>query len=941
MATKTSKKKRSTKKTDKAVVKKPVKEENAKTVRVKESILTVVYIVAAILVLMSLVSDSMGIIGGFCSTVLNGLFGKTAISVPIMLGYIGIMYFLSRENKRNEIIFALLFVVFLAAFSGAVGFDYKTEFVSDNLGDNFKTLWTVPETGGIIGGIIAWPLKSLLNIGAAIILGGAGICVFIYLFRITFKVITKEDIKKKKEKIDTKIENRNLKKQLKENQKYTEKLEKEKEQAQKQTDLLMNTEAEKKKTVPVEIPDNADSINDSEELESILNEIENQYKQKAPSRKMKKSRTYENARDVKRQDVLINVTENTAPAKSETKPKTESYNSILDELNLVKTKPTEEVAEETGSDQHFDLPDVTEHVQPDKQEIQEPVPEKENNPIADDPEENVVTISDYVPEKNSSPSKPVTTFERTVTAETESKTNEEISGDEVLSGATVNIAESVTPIKNVPREFSQPPISLLTYTPDNNAALYREELRQNAARLIEILSSFNVEARVLDAKRGPTVTRYELQPSDGVRTSKFTNLSDDIALHLAAPSVRIEAPIPGKSAIGIEVPNKTTSTVYLKEIIGSNEFLESKSKISVALGKDISGLPIVIDLAKMPHLLIAGSTGSGKSVCINSILMSILYKSTPDEVKLLLVDPKVVELNVYNGIPNLLIPVVTDATKAAGALNWAVSEMLNRYQLFAESNVREFNGYNNSLPEGQKKLPQIVIIIDELADLMMASPKDVEDAICRLAQMARAAGMHLVVATQRPSADIITGIIRSNVPSRIAFAVSTATDSRIILDTAGADKLVGKGDMLYSPLGATKPMRVQGCFVSDKEVEAVIDYIKKHSQCEYDDEVIKKIEDNINNMANQKNGKGNAAAADSQDDDEDDKLMDAIGCVVDFGQASTSMLQRRLGLGYPRASKLIDEMEERGIVGPPQGSKPREVLISKQEWLEMKARREL
>ncbi|MBQ2720280.1 MAG: DNA translocase FtsK, partial [Clostridia bacterium] len=476
---------------------------------------------------------------------------------------------------------------------------------------------------------------------------------------------------------------------------------------------------------------------------------------------------------------------------------------------------------------------------------------------------------------------------------------------------------------------------LLSFVPDNNAALYRDELKQNAARLIETLSDFKINAKVLDAKRGPTVTRYELQPGTGVKTSKIANLSDDIALHLAAPAVRIEAPIPGKSAIGIEIPNRTTSVVYLKEIVGSEEFAVNKSKISVALGKSISGQPMVIDLAKMPHLLIAGATGSGKSVCINSILISLLYKATPDEVKLILVDPKVVELNVYNGIPHLLIPVVTDPSKAAGALSWAVGEMLQRYKMFADKNVRNFNGYNDSLVEGEKKLPQVVIVIDELADLMMTAKGDVEDSICRLAQMGRAAGIHLVIATQRPSADVITGLIKANVPSRIAFAVSSAINSHIILDASGAEKLVGKGDMLYSPLGEVKPIRVQGCFVSDQEVEKAVKAVKNGKENTYDDNIIKQIEQNA---AMQK--AGSKAGSDDDEEVDDPKLDEAIQCVVEKGQASTTMLQKFVGLGYVRASKLIDVMEARGIVGPYQGSTPREVLITKAQWQEMKARKQ-
>lgn len=485
------------------------------------------------------------------------------------------------------------------------------------------------------------------------------------------------------------------------------------------------------------------------------------------------------------------------------------------------------------------------------------------------------------------------------------------------------------------RSYVFPSVTLLNEPQPRNTALDGEQLKQNAQRLVDTLQSFGVQTRIIDISRGPAVTRYELQPSAGVKISKITNLADDIALNLAASGVRIEAPIPGKPAVGIEVPNKDISTVTLREVIDSGAFVEAKSKLSVALGRDIAGNLMLADLAKMPHVLIAGATGSGKSVCINSIIMSILYKATDEEVKLLMIDPKVVELGIYNGIPHLLVPVVTDPKKAAGALNWAVGEMLRRYKTFAENNVRDLESYNEMARshETLPTMPQIVIIIDELSDLMMAAPKDVEDAICRLAQMARAAGMHLVIATQRPSVDVITGIIKANVPSRIAFAVSSQVDSRTILDAGGAEKLLGRGDMLYAPVGSPKPARVQGCFVSNKEVERVVDFIKEGQIHTYDNQVMEEIEKNV---PAEKGAKSSSGEDGGGFDDHDDLLMDAIECVVEAGQASTSMIQRRLKVGYARAGRLVDEMEEMGIVGPFEGSKPRQVLISKERWYEMK-----
>ena len=459
---------------------------------------------------------------------------------------------------------------------------------------------------------------------------------------------------------------------------------------------------------------------------------------------------------------------------------------------------------------------------------------------------------------------------------------------------------------------------------------------KNARKLETTLKSFSVDAKVIQISRGPTVTRYELSPSQGVKVSKIVNLADDIALNLAASGIRIEAPIPGKAAVGIEVPNKETQSVYMRTLLESDAFKQHPSKLAFALGQDIAGNPVVTDIAKMPHLLIAGATGSGKSVCINTLITSILYKADPKEVKLLLVDPKVVELSVYNGIPHLLIPVVTDPKKAASALNWAVREMLQRYNDFAAHGVRDIKGFNKLMEEKgdeKGKMPQIVIIIDELADLMMAAPGEVEDAICRLAQMARAAGMHLVIATQRPSVDVITGIIKANIPSRIALSVSSQVDSRTILDMSGAEKLLGNGDMLFSPVGTSKPVRIQGCFLSDDEVESVVEFIKGQEKAEYDDEVIQEID----RQAAAEKKKGGGAADAESDGDSDEMLPKAIEVVVEAQMASTTLLQRRLRLGYARAARLVDELESRGIVGPFEGSKPRKVLISKQQWLEMNA----
>lgn len=479
--------------------------------------------------------------------------------------------------------------------------------------------------------------------------------------------------------------------------------------------------------------------------------------------------------------------------------------------------------------------------------------------------------------------------------------------------------------------YEFPPTELMKIGVSKGIKGGKKALTDTAAKLQRTLYSFGVSAKVENVSVGPAITRYELKPAEGVRVSKIAKLADDIALNLAAESIRIEAPIPGKQAVGIEIPNKEKEIVHMRDLIESAEFGDASSKLAFALGKNVAGDIVVTDIAKMPHVLIAGSTGSGKSVCINTLITSIIYKAKPSEVKLVMVDPKVVELSVYNGIPHLLIPVVTDPKKAAGALAWAVQEMVHRYSLFADKGVRDIKGYNEALEkeELEGKLPQIVIIIDELADLMMVAPNDVEDAICRLAQMARAAGMHLVIATQRPSVDVITGIIKANIPSRIAFAVSSQVDSRTILDMAGAEKLLGKGDMLFYPIGASKPVRVQGAFVSDKEVEKIVDFIKSNGEVTYNEDILESIEKANSSDRDLDNMK-------DEEDDTDPFLMDAIETVIDIGQASTSFIQRRFKVGYARAGRIIDQMEARGIISGYEGSKPRQVLITKERWEELK-----
>ena len=489
--------------------------------------------------------------------------------------------------------------------------------------------------------------------------------------------------------------------------------------------------------------------------------------------------------------------------------------------------------------------------------------------------------------------------------------------------------------------YQYPPLELLQEGKGELGGEALGELSANRQRLSDTIHSFGIDANIVNVVRGPSVTRYELELDQGVRLNKLTNLADDIALALGATGVRI-APIPDKiSVVGIEVPNKVVSPVSIRSVIGSTAFTGSKSKVSFAVGKDISGQAIVGDIGKLPHLLIAGTTGSGKSVCTNSLIISLLYKASPEEVRLIMVDPKMVELGIYNGIPHLLIPVVTDPKKAAGALQWAVTEMMKRYRTFSEVGVRKLEEYNAlaAKTEGMEKMPSIVVVIDELADLMLVAAKEVEESICRVAQMGRAAGMHLVIATQRPSADVITGLMKANIPSRIAFAVASAMESRIILDTQGAEKLVGRGDMLFAPLGSGKPTRVQGCFISDGEVASVVDFVKKNSgAAQYDDQVMQEIEHHAAEKEKGAKGVGGSNPNDHGDEEYDELINAAAEVVVETGQASVSMLQRRLKLGYARAARLVDQLEEKGIVGPFEGSKARQLLITKEQWQEMKYR---
>ena len=617
-------------------------------------------------------------------------------------------------------------------------------------------------------------------------------------------------------------------------------------------------------------------------------------------------------------------------------------NKRIEHKENQRLKQAAKAAEAEQKDSEIRASDIMRQINSD---FETPVAAAAHPVVAQSAEEELLTAVSPVVEEpaapvEEAPSQPVTTPPEEAPAVAEpakpAKSKKVTSQDAEESAAEVAKEIAEAEAAEMPA-YCFPPIDLLRL-PGRNAADGTAEMRENTQRLNETLASFKIEAHIINVTRGPSVTRYEVELEKGVRLSKLTTAADDIALSLGATGVRIAA-VPGKiSVVGIEVPNKAVTTVSLREVIDSDEFNNAKSKSSFSVGKDIGGKCIVGDISRLPHMLIAGTTGSGKSVCMNSIIISLLYKASPDDVKLIMVDPKMVELGIYNGIPHLLIPVVTDPKKAAGSLQWAVTEMMRRYKAMSDAGVRDLESFNSMIETQQlegKKIPQVVVIIDERADLMLVAAKEVEESICRIAQMGRAAGIHLIIATQRPSADVITGLMKANIPSRIAFSVASAMESRIILDTQGAEKLVGRGDMLYAPIGIGKPQRVQGCFVSDTEVENVATYVKANFTTDYDQQVMEEIE----RKASQADKKAAASDPEPTSDElaEDDMLCQAVEVFLETGQGSVSMLQRRLKLGYARAARIVDEMEEKGLVGPYQGSKPREILVTKEQWAAMRS----
>lgn len=810
--------------------------------------------------------------------VLLGLFGVSVFLVPVIMIYVSIMIALDKGEHYVSVRVLQCFILILL-LSGFVQIVFSGELQGENLFDEILPILFSEgkklRGGGLLSIIIAGPLLALFKrTGATII-----IILFIFVFIMIMANKTVIDLFKMIRNAANKASAARAK-----NYKETE-------------DFIAPPGA--KKAVPnADVPENA------------AKEKQKNFNIDIPIPSSKKLSRNE---QVKATGTL------TEPPKDLAEP--ESISPIPESAPKIEDKKVEtdkQVAKETMKHASSELDDIIK-----KAASVPPKPTPKTCPDADEQGQLKKDIANAMKKKQST------------LASDKINTTEELDMPDAPTAA--DIQNEISENKHEAVVYKFPPVSLLKEADnDRNAEDAEAEMKANADTLVDTLKSFGVQTRIVDIHRGPTVTRYELQPSAGVKISKITALADDIALNLAAAGVRIEAPIPGKAAVGIEVPNRVKDVVSIREMIESPEFAAAKSKLSFVVGKNIDGEVIVGDIGKMPHVIIAGTTGSGKSVCTNSIIMSILYNATPDEVRLVLIDPKMVEFKTYDGIPHLLIPVVTDPRKAAGALSWAVQEMLKRYKLFADSNVRDLNGYNEMAAEtdGVEPLPRIVIAIDELADLMMACANEVEDSICRLAQMARAAGMHLIIATQRPTVDVITGLIKANIPSRIALTVSSQIDSRTIIDTAGAEKLLGYGDMLYYPQGIPKPIRIQGCFVSTKEVEAVVEFIKSGGTVEYSNEIIEEIEKAMPVPKGEKNGDN---SSDVPVGDSDADIIDrAVDVLCDAGQASVSYLQRKLKLGYARAARIMDQLEELGVVGPYEGSKPRSVLVTKEMWAQRK-----
>lgn len=910
-----------------------------------DEVILIVIIVISAVVFISQITSKMGVVGQVIGGLFQGLLGISGVLLPVLV-IIYCIWMLMSEERKWSLVRAFGGALFLLTVASAAYLFHPLN-VSGDLGFAKKAMELFDSgsltNGGLIGGLFGGGLFGLLDaLGSVIVLLAMLVISIILATGRSFfgamgtladhqkvrRQVRNEKIKNKADRIrqEEKMEAARLEKQEAKRRRVMNKedfnIELHEVEATEHPEVKETVFRQKKQDYSVkkrepiydfvkenEMPMEEPKWDFNVVFGGKLQVDELEQGTQMPPKSTERFKVVEPLKEVAKKQEPVEMTEEEAV-----------YEKIFGEDNTVENMAEETPEEawdmesqaaalaaeamraaEEKTDFHFaDLEDAEETASPemDMLEVEEPMAEEEM------PVEEVQPVAEEMPTDvpAAEPAKP----------EAQKETAQQ---------------PAAAPAEPAEKPYVFPPISLLGRDPGNSSGSGILEQQKNGRKLEMTLKSFGVEARVINVSAGPTVTRYEVSPSQGVKVSKIVNLADDIALNLAASGIRIEAPIPGKAAVGIEVPNKETKSVYLRTVLESDAFRKHPSKLAFALGEDITGNPIVTDIAKMPHLLIAGATGSGKSVCINTLITSILYKADPKEVKLLLVDPKVVELSVYNGIPHLLIPVVTDPKKASAALNWAVREMLERYNDFAACGVRDIKGFNamkEEKGEPEAKMPQIVIIIDELADLMMAAPGEVEDSICRLAQMARAAGMHLIIATQRPSVDVITGVIKANIPSRLAFAVSSGIDSRTILDMVGAEKLLGKGDMLFYPSGQAKPSRIQGAFVTDKEVEQIVDFLRKSSRPGYTQEMVDQIT-------------AVAKTASGPSEETDEFFEQAVDLILEKEKASVSMLQRQFRIGYNRAARLMDELERRGLVGPEEGSKPRKVLITRAQWEEMQS----
>lgn len=867
-----------------------------------DEVILLIIVLVSVVAEISLITEKMGVIGHMFNSLFKGLFGFAGVLLPIfIIVYCG--WLLASKERNMSVIRAMGGLLFLLCISAAVQLINPIE-VTANL-NFFKKLASfygegALTNGGFFGGTLGGMLYNALDtLGSTLVLIALLIISMIMVTgKSFFQAIGDYSAHRK---VKQKVRNERIKSKAEQirQMELAEAAKIERRRAKNKKKTSYNIELMEEADIPVEPPMIEETV----------------FRKKEPTKYKKTTPIY-------------NFTLDDFEEEQEASAVSEDFE--IEALSQTKSDPIEEVpviihAKEALDDADQLIEDIFKEISDDAEDLSE-----ESTIVTVDEDENEEDIPIGTLEEDVV-SEDLTDSEVTQTIEEETP-KEETPKEEVRKEASVDKEKQEEPEKNAETPVEEeipyvfPSIELLGKDPKTGGGDSKAEMLANARKLESTLKSFGVDAKVIQINKGPTVTRYELSPSQGVKVSKIVNLADDIALNLAASGIRIEAPIPGKAAVGIEVPNKETQSVYLRTVLDSDTFKNHSSKLAFALGEDIAGNPVVTDISKMPHLLIAGATGSGKSVCINTLITSILYKADPKEVKLLLVDPKVVELSVYNGIPHLLIPVVTDPKKASAALNWAVREMLQRYNDFAASGVRDIKGFNamkEDAGDEKGKMSQIVIVIDELADLMMAAPGEVEDAICRLAQMARAAGMHLIIATQRPSVDVITGVIKANIPSRLAFAVSSGIDSRTILDMVGAEKLLGKGDMLFYPSGQSKPSRLQGAFVTDKEVEDIVAFLRKSGRPGYTQETI----DQITKVAKSGMDAG---------EDSDEFFEQAVDLIIEKEKASVSMLQRQFRIGYNRAARLMDELEGKGFVGSEEGSKPRKVLITRAQWESIK-----